>query len=208
MSNKDSASSVKKRGKRQNKKEVNQTIHMIWQKWGEMSVNNAFNKSTTYFPWSVLLLTTEMTSTCSKLKWNHEMQVSCFTAKSTNHGKLLSICFWDQYWQFLSPFLLKLLGISRAWKRAKQIVPPWHHSMVCNLIEHLALDQSEHDKSLRYGKIYFSLPRANVNESGMYICTLPIRQRSVIMTILECKTFFTFLLQRDFSQINGLSVAL
>lgn len=79
--------------------------------------------------------------------------------------------------------------------------------MVCNLIEHLALDQSEHDKSLRYGKIYFSLPRANINESGMYICTLPVRQRSVIMTILECKTFFTFLLQRDFSQINGLSVA-
>ena len=41
--------------------------------------------------------------------------------------------------------------------------------MVCNLIEHLALDQSEHDKSLRYGKIYFSLPRATINESGMYI---------------------------------------
>ena len=78
--------------------------------------------------------------------------------------------------------------------------------MVCNLIEHLALDQSEHDKSLRYGKIYFSLPRGNINESGMYICTLPVRQRSVIMTILERKTFFTFLLQRDFSQINGLSV--
>ena len=33
------------------------------------------------FPWSVLLLTTEMMSECLKLKWNHELQASVFTAK-------------------------------------------------------------------------------------------------------------------------------
>ena len=32
-------------------------------------------------PWSVLLLTTEMMSECLKLKWNHELQASVFTAK-------------------------------------------------------------------------------------------------------------------------------
>ena len=35
------------------------------------------------FLWSLLLSTTEMTSKCSKLKWNHELQASGFTTKLT-----------------------------------------------------------------------------------------------------------------------------
>ena len=40
-----------------------------------------FKKIDNSFPWYVPLSTIEMTSKCSKLKWNHKPRASSFTAK-------------------------------------------------------------------------------------------------------------------------------
>ena len=48
--------------------------------------------------------------------------------KSTDHGKLLSICFfYNNIDRFSHPFPLKFLGKSRAQVREKQITPPSRH---------------------------------------------------------------------------------
>lgn len=73
---------------------------------GEHFADRTFNKSTTIFP-GPLLSTIQMTSTCSKLNRNQELQASVVSLqsfehfdvismfdKSINHGKLLSICFF------------------------------------------------------------------------------------------------------------------
>ena len=79
--------------------------------------------------------------------------------------------------------------------------------MVCNLIEHLALNQSEHDKSLPdMVKSIFHYQWQKMSQECT--CTLQIRQSAVIISGMQ--KFFqisTPKLERHFSQINGLSVA-
>ena len=60
-------------------------------------------------PWSVNSSTMDMTSQCSKLKWNQEPRFHC---------KVLNI---------LTSFTLKFLGKSRAREREKQIAPSWRY---------------------------------------------------------------------------------
>ena len=47
-------------------------------------LSEKFQQIDNNFPWSVLLPTIEMTSTCSKLEWNHKPQTSGFTAKHSS----------------------------------------------------------------------------------------------------------------------------
>ena len=72
--------------------------------------------------------------------------------KSTNHGKLLLICFLAITLTLWRPFPLKFLGKSRAQKREQQTASPSYHFHAQTLINHMALDQSVCEKSLSYGK--------------------------------------------------------
>ena len=72
--------------------------------------------------------------------------------KSTNHGKLLLICFLAITLTLWRPFPLKFPGKSRAQKREQQTAPPSYHFHAQTLINHLALDQSVCEKSFSYGK--------------------------------------------------------
>ena len=72
--------------------------------------------------------------------------------KSTNHEKLLLICFLAITLTLWRPFPLKFLGKSRAQKREQQTAPPSYHFHAQTLIDHLALDQSVCEKSFSYGK--------------------------------------------------------
>ena len=72
--------------------------------------------------------------------------------KSTNHGKLLLICFLAITLTLWRPFPLKFLRKSRAQKREQQTAPPSYHFHAQTLIDHLALDQSVCEKSFSYGK--------------------------------------------------------
>ena len=47
-------------------------------------LSEKFQQIDNNFPWSVLLPTIEMTSTCSKLEWHHKPQASGFTAKHSS----------------------------------------------------------------------------------------------------------------------------
>ena len=76
------------------------------------------------FPWSVLLSTVEIMSKCLKLKCNHELQASGFTAKfGTFH-----LFVWNI---FIEDFLGKLC----TQEREKQIAPPSGHFYVSTLVE-------------------------------------------------------------------------
>ena len=100
-----------------------------------------------FFPFSVLLATIEMTSKCSKLKWNNKHEavslkslenfdVISMVDKSIGHGKLLSICCYNTIDSFRHPFLLRFLGKWRARETEKTTTSPPHViSMVCTLID-------------------------------------------------------------------------
>ena len=65
-----------------------------------------FNKSTVIFHYSVLLLTIEMTSKCSKLKWNRQEEASSFTVKFwlflwSIRVQILENCYWFVLFFFL-----------------------------------------------------------------------------------------------------------
>ena len=67
--------------------------------------------------------------------------------KSTDHGKLLSICFfYNNIDRFSHPFPLKFLGKSRAQVREKQITPPSRH-IVTSFPRSVLLSR---EKSLNY----------------------------------------------------------
>ena len=71
--------------------------------------------------------------------------------KSTDHGKLLSICFfYNNIDRFSHPFPLKFLGKSRAQVREKQITPPSRH-IVTSFPWSVLLSR---EKSLNYCTIY------------------------------------------------------
>ena len=71
--------------------------------------------------------------------------------KSTDHGKLLSICFfYNNIDRFSHPFPLKFLRKSRAQVREKQITPPSRH-IVTSFPRSVLLSR---EKSLNYCTIY------------------------------------------------------
>ena len=107
---------------------------------GNAVFKSAIEQMDNNFPFSVLLATIEMTSKCSKLKWNNNHEavslkslehfgVISMVDKSKDHGKLLSICCYNTIDSFWRPFLLRLL---RKWQPLRH-----HHviSMVCTLID-------------------------------------------------------------------------
>ena len=88
------------------------------------------------FPWSVLLLTIEMTSKCSKttscrrvvsLQSFEHFDVISMVNKSTDHGKLLSVCFFTTTLAVLTSISIAIFWKMCAQKREKQIAPPSHH---------------------------------------------------------------------------------
>ena len=78
--------------------------------------------------------------------------------KSTDDGKLLSICFfYNNIDRFSHPFPLKFLGKSRAQVREKQITPPSRH-IVTSFPWSVLLSR---EKSLNYCTIYIYISPQN-----------------------------------------------
>ena len=100
------------------------------------------------FPWSVLLSTIEITSTCSKLKWNGKWFYCkvlniLMSIRSTDCGKLLQNCFLPQRWQVWCPFSWSFSGNMHARKRKTNYATitsfPW-----TVLLSNIAVNQSAH----------------------------------------------------------------
>ena len=88
-------------------------------------------------PWFVNLSTMEMTSQCSKLKWNQEPRFHCKVLNiltsfllSTRVQTIENCCRFVSYnniASFWRPFTLKFLGKSREREREKQTAPSWRY---------------------------------------------------------------------------------
>ena len=85
-----------------------------------------FNKYNDNFPWTQVEPCMSRRRVVSLQRFEHLDIISMFD-ETIDHGKLFSICFYNNIDSFWRSFSLKFLGKSRAQERQNHIAPPSRH---------------------------------------------------------------------------------